>query len=429
MIPLLDRLTALDTPVRVGIIGIGSIGKGLVFQTFHTPGMAPVAIADIRVDRAIECAEWLGLDFQIVENRTDLEQAIDSNKLAVCESGELVASAGPMDVLIESSNAVYQGAVHAQTALETDKHVVMMNYEAELMYGPYLLELAKHHGRVYTCADGDQPTVIKRLIDGITLWGFDIVMGGNIKGFLDRYTNPTKIAPEADKRNLDHKMCSSYTDGSKLCVEMAVLANAINGRTTQPGMLGHRASSVLDIFELIDFPGIWQKGDRPLVDYLLGATPKGGVFVIGHTDDPFQQYTLSWFPPDMGPGPFYVFYRPYHLGHIEAMHGVAEAYLDNSARLQPRFGMKTNVYCYAKKDLKPGDLLDGMGGYTNYGLIENIEDNVAKPGLPQLLSENVRVARDIPKDQKILLSDCEFPHSEPASLLYQDALRITGDSR
>ena len=86
------------------------------------------------------------------------------------------------------------------------------------MYGPLLLELAMEEGVVYTCADGDQPTVIKKLIDDITLWGFDLVMAGNIKGFHDRYTNPTKIAPEADKRLLDHKMCSSYTDGTKLCV-------------------------------------------------------------------------------------------------------------------------------------------------------------------------------------------------------------------
>jgi predicted homoserine dehydrogenase-like protein len=422
MIPLKDRLIALESKIRVGIIGIGSIGKGLVFQTFHTPGMIPVAIADIRIERAIACAEWLGMDYRVVDTLSGLDNAIEQDRLAICESGELLSSAGPMDVVIEASNAVYPGANHAKTALTNDKHVVMMNYEAELMYGPYLLKLANEKNRVYTCADGDQPTVIKGLIDDLELWGFDLVMGGNIKGFLDRYTDPVKILPEAEKRSLDPVMCSSYTDGSKLCVEMAVLANAIDGRTLVPGMFGHRADSVHDIFQLIDFSTLWQKKDEPLVDYLLGAKPYGGVFAIGYTEDPFQQYTLSWFPPDMGPGPFYLFYRPYHLGHIEAMSCVAEACLDHSARLQPRFGMKTNVYCYAKKDLRAGDILDGMGGHATYGLIENTADNSQKPGLPQLLSENVRIKHHIGKDRKILVEDCELDLSSPENLLYQAAL-------
>jgi len=422
MIPLKDRLTALTADIRVGVIGIGSIGAGLVYQTRHTPGMAPVAIADIKLDKAVKCAEWLGVDFAVVDSVGALDRAIENGKMAVCQDGLLPASSGLIDVLIESSNAVYPGAIHAKTALEHGQHVVMMNYEAELMYGPHLLRVADANGKVYTCADGDQPTVIKRLVDDLDLWGLDLVMLGNIKGFLDRYTNPTKIAPEADKRSLDHKMCSSYTDGSKLCVEMAVLANALNGRTLVPGMLGKKTASIHDIFEVIDFGRIWNKGDPPLVDYVLDALPKGGVFVICHTDEPFQQYTLSWFPPDVGPGPFYLFYRPYHLGHIEAMACVAEAFLDHSARLQPRSGMKTNVYCYAKRDLAAGTELDGMGGYETYGLIENVDANAEAPGMPQLLCNGVKVKRPIRKDERILLDDCVFDADAAEFKLYEAAL-------
>lgn len=421
---LSQRLRRLEKEIQVAIIGIGSIGKGLVYQSHRTPGIKPVAISDIRIEKAIECAEWLKFDYKVVTNVSELNKCVEDGKVAVCQNGEVLASSPLVDVLIESSNAIIEGARHALQGIATGQHIVMMNYEAELMYGPYILQKANEQGVVYTCADGDQPTVIKTLVDELDLWGFDLVMAGNMKGFMDRYTDPTKIVPEADKRNLDHKMCSSYTDGSKLCVEMAVLANALDLRTAVPGMYGHKLNSIYDIFDAYNFEEIW-KDRKGVVDYVLGAQPKGGVFAIGYTEEKFQQHTLDWFPPDMGPGPFYLFYRPYHLGHIEAMACVAEAYLDHSARLQPNYGMKTNVFAYAKKDLKAGELLDGMGGYASYGLIENLSDNKDNPGIPICIAENVKLKRDFRKDERIGLKDVEFDRNDPSFDLYFKALEYT----
>ncbi len=418
---LRTRLQSLEKEIRVAIIGIGSIGKGLVYQVNATPGMKPVAIADIHLNKAIDCARWLNLDFEIVNTLDDLNYAVQRGKVAVTDKGELIASSGLVHVLIESSNAVLQGALHALKAIRNHQHVVMMNFEAEMMYGPVLLRAAQDEGVVYTCADGDQPTVIKRMIDDLELWGLDIVMAGNIKNFMDRYTDPVKIAPEADKRTLDHKMCSSYTDGTKLCVEMAVLANAINGKAAVPGMLGHRMKHVNDIFNYVNFDEVWDR-EHPLVDYVLGAEPKGGVFVVAHTADKFQQYTFNWFPPDVGPGPYYIFSRPYHLGHIEAMHCVAEAWLDGTARLQPAFGMRTNVHSYAKRDLRAGEKLDGMGGFNSYGLIENLSENMGSPGLPILLNDNLTLKRDIPKDGRISLDDVQYEAQDQSFQLYFEAL-------
>ncbi len=417
---MLSRVSARQADIKVAIIGIGSIGNGLVYQCHTTPGFRPVAIADIKIDRAITCATWLGLDYEVVDSLAALHDAVQGGKLAVSDDGELVAQCAQAEVLIEASNAVAAGARHALTALHHNKHVVMMNYEADLMFGPALLALARQNGLVYTSADGDQPTVIKRIVDEIEFWGFDLVMAGNIKGYLDRYVNPTIIIPEADKRNLDYKMCSSYTDGTKLGVEMAVLANGLGLRTAVPGMVGPRAAHIQDVFQLFDFETLWQ--DRQgVVDYVLGAQPTGGVFVIGYTESKFQQFTLDWFPPNMGPGPFYLFYRPYHLGHIEALLGVAEAVLDGRARLQPTYGFRTNVFTYAKKDLQPGDVLDGMGGYACYGLIENY-DNGRAPGLPILLADDVVLKRPIAKDQPILLADVEYDPDAFQFQFYAEAL-------
>jgi predicted homoserine dehydrogenase-like protein len=420
MRPLKSRLLSLDKDIRVAVIGIGSIGKGLVYQLNATPGMRPVALADIHINKAIDCAKWLQLDYKVVNSISDLNYAVQLGKVAITDDGELLASSGLVHVLIESSNAVLPGALHALRGIQNHQHVVMMNFEAEMMYGPMLLKQAQYEGVVYTCADGDQPTVLKKMIDDIELWGLDIVMAGNIKNYLDRYTDPVKIAAEADKRSLDHKMCSSYTDGTKLCVEMGVLANAINGKAAVPGMLGHRMQNVNEIFNHINFDEVWDR-KHPLVDYVLGSEPKGGVFVVAHTADKFQQYTFNWFPPDVGPGPYYVFSRPYHLGHIEAMQCVAEAYLDGTARLQPIYGMRTNVHTYAKRDLKAGDLLDGMGGFNSYGLIENLAGTDLKPGLPILLNDNLKLKRDIGKDQRIALEDVEYDPDDKAFRLYLHA--------
>ncbi len=407
-------------PINVGIIGIGSIGKGLVYQCHLSPGFKPVAIADIHLKKAESCAQFLGIPYTIVHTVADLKIAIQKNTLAVCENGLLICSCEEIDALIESTNALLPAAKHVLKAIEYQQHIIMMNYEAELMYGPILMKKAEAQNLVYTCADGDQPTVIKKLIDEITFWGFDLVMAGNMKGYLDRYTNPLKIAPEADKRSLDHKMCSSYTDGSKLCVEMAVLANALNLKTHTPGMYGPRIESIYEIFDHYDFEEIY-KNKQPIVDYVLGAQPKGGVFAIGYTEDKFQQYTLGWFPPEMGPGPFYLFYRPYHLGHIEALACVAEAVIYGTARLKPIHGMKTNVFCYAKQDLKAGEEIDGMGGFKTYGLIENLADTT-QPGLPICLADEVSLKRNYKKDERILLEDIVLNGQKEAFDLYLKAI-------
>lgn len=421
MISLKQRLQSLEKDIRVAVVGIGSMGKGLVYQINATPGMRPVAIADVHLKKAIDCAKWLQVDYDIVDTIQDLNFTIQRGRLAITDNAELLASSSLVHVFVESSSSVFQGAMHAMKAISNHQHVVMMNFEADLMYGPLLLRAAEEQGVAYTCADGDKPTVIKKLVDEINLYGFDLVLAGNVKNFQDRYTNPDKISFEADMRSLDHKMCSYFTDGTKVSVEMAVLANAINAKTPVAGMHGHRASSVYDIFKLYNFDKEWD-GKAPMVDYLLGAEPRGGVFVVGYTEDKFQQSTLGWFPPDIGPGPYYLFYRPYFLGHIEAIQCIAEAYFEGTARLQPAFGMKTNVFSYAKRDLKKGEILDGKGGFKAYGMIENMIDNHESPGLPILLSDNLVLKRDISKDQRIGLSDVDFnPEHRPFRLYFEAA--------
>jgi predicted homoserine dehydrogenase-like protein len=401
---MLEELKSLKHPIRVGLTGMGAMGKGLFYQCRITPGFDCIAIADVNLRRAADCAEWLGMPHQVVGNLDQAHDAVRKGLVAVCEDGEIPAQLGPVDAFIESTSSIAEGLRFSAAAVEHEKHLVLMNSEVDLTFGPLLAESAKRRGVVYTSCDGDQHCVLKRLADDVRLWGFELVMAGNIKGFLDRAATPESIIPEADKRRLDYRMATAYTDGSKLAVEMALLANGIGLSVKVPGMSGPRADRVTDVFKLFNFNELWEDR-RPFVDYVLGAEPGGGVFVVGASHDEYQKFMMSYYK--MGDGPFYLFYRPYHLCHVEALACVADAVLHGHSLLEPLHGFKAQVVAYAKRNLRKGQILDGLGGFDCYGLIEGVEAAGVDPGLPVCLSENVRLSRDIPMHGRIRMADLE----------------------
>lgn len=410
----------------MGIIGAGAMGKGLFYQCHITPGFECVALADIRPERAVACAQWLKRNYCVADDLEAMNRASSSGQLAICRDGHLLVLCDSVDVVIEASSAIALAGEFAVSALTERKHLVLMNAEIDLVFGPYLLELAQRNEGTYTSCDGDQHGVIKRLVDDLRLWGFELVMAGNIKGFLDRYSNPRKIVPEADKRNLDYKMATAFTDGTKLNIEMALVANALGLTVHKPGMHGPKAGNVQEVFQLFDFERLW-KDRRPFVDYILGAEPGGGVFAIGFCDNDYQQHMLNYYK--MGRGPFYLFYRPYHLCHIEAMSSVADAVLHGKALIQPEAGFRTNVYAYAKRDLMRGERLDGIGGYACYGLIENCAGPEGNSGLPICLADDITLSRDIHKDEKILMSDVGYDQTRRDFELYAKALKASWRDR
>lgn len=416
--PWYERLQHQSSKIRVAITGAGTIGKGLLHRCTTTPGFRCVVLADHNLEKAIACAESFEVSYRVVETRAEMAEAIDQGALAVCADGMLAARCERTDAFIGATGAIEAGGRFAETAIETGTHVGMMNAEADLTFGPYLMQKAEKAGVKYTSIDGDQHGVIRRLINKVELWGFDLVMAGNVKGYLDRYANPTSIIPEADKRDFDYRMCTSFTDGTKLCVEMALLANGLGLETAVPGMHGPRADHVTeapDVFALEEMYA--ERGG--VVDYVLEAEPGGGVFVVGYSEDPYVQDQMHTYK--MGDGPFYVFYRPYHLCHVEALQSVAEAVLDGRPLLRPDRGFQTNVYAYAKRDLEAGETLDGIGGYCCYGMIENTNEQGDQPGVPICLIEGAELTRDVSRDEKIRASDVRIDPQRSDVQMYEKA--------
>jgi predicted homoserine dehydrogenase-like protein len=412
------------TQVRFALVGAGSVGRGLYHQSRITPGVECPVVCDIDMNRALNALDET-TPRRVVHTEADLAQALASGMTAVCDDALLAAGAPGVGVIFDASTAIESAPATLERAMAGGKHVVMMNAEADALFGPWLWQLAQRHGVAYTSADGDQPAVIARLVEEMTFYGLEIAMVGNIKGFMDRATDPVKIRPEADKRGLDYRMCSAYTDGTKLCVEMAIVANALGGRVVQPGMLGPRMADALEMFDHFRFADLWRPGDDPIVDYVLGARPRGGVFVVGHTEDAYQRRMLDWFPPEIGPGPFYMLTRPYHLCHLEAMRTVLEVARSGRSLVAPRRGMRTEVIAHAKRPLRAGEVLDGAGGFAAYGLIENRADGSAT-GLPILLSNGVRLRRDVAADGRIAWDDVDAATvTEPTMQAWKRACAVS----
>jgi predicted homoserine dehydrogenase-like protein len=257
---------------------------------------------------------------------------------------------------------------------------------------------------VLTDSDGDQPGVIMNLYRFVQGIGCRPVLAGNLKGLHDRYRNPTTQEGFARRRGLSPQMATSFADGTKISFEMAIVANATGLRVAQRGMYGPEAASVHDAVELFPIDALLEHG---IVDYLVGAEPAPGVFVLGHQEHPVQRAFLDLYK--LGEGPLYTFYRPYHLCHFEVPSTIARAVLFGDATIAPLDHPVVDVVAAAKRDLRAGEVLDGIGFYMTYGLAENADVAAAENLLPMGLAEGCRLKRDIKKDQVLAYADVELP--------------------
>ncbi|WP_227021607.1 homoserine dehydrogenase [Oceaniferula marina] len=378
----------MKQPIRVGLAGAGCMGMGIARQIARTPGMHLSWVADTDLASA------------------EMAASFDSS----CRAGvsvDQMFDREPVDAFVESTNTIGPALDYCLRAIEERAHLVLMNAEVDLAFGPELLAASDQQGVMMTSDAGDQHGVLASMIHEIELWGFDIVQAGNIKGFLNRYATAEDLMGEAAKRNLNPIQCCAYTDGTKLNIEMAVLANAMGYVPVREGMSGPRASRVEQALDLFDFSKYPSLG---VVDYLLGAEPGGGVYVIGRCGDEVQIPYLSYYK--LGDGPYYLFYRPYHLCHLETPGAIARVVLGQDAVLQPWAGRVTEVYARAKCDLPAGTKIEhAIGGDAFYGMI----DCCSPARVPIALLEcepggqKPILARGLQKDEPLHWEDVEMP--------------------
>jgi len=402
----LEKRHQEGNPIRVAMVGAGYMGRGIALQIVTaTPGMNLVAISNRTLSEAERAYRQAGVEsVKAIETVVQLEGAIAQGQYAITDDAMLLCQAEGVDAVIEVTGTIEFGAQVALKVIENGKHVILMNAELDATLGPILKVYADRAGVVITNSDGDQPGVIMNLYRFVKAIGCRPVLAGNIKGLHDPYRTPETQRGYAAKYHQKPQMVTSFADGTKISMEMAVVANGTGFKVGQRGMYGPHCAHVKDALALFSMDQLLDGG---LVDYVVGAEPAGGIFVLGYNEHPIQQRYMRYYK--MGDGPLYAFYTPHHLCHLEAPLTVARAALFQDAALTPLGGPVCDVIIAAKRDLKVGEVLDGLGGFTSYGLLENSRVCQAENLLPMGLSEWCCLKRDVSRDQVITYDDVELP--------------------
>jgi len=413
----LKKREAEGRPIQVGIIGAGYMGRGMALQIEKSiPGMRVAAIYNRTPETARFALEQCGIENPAQATSVgDIESAVERGNYVYCDDADLVCKAGNIDAIVEATGEVEFGAQTSLSAIENGKHLILMNAELDAVVGPILKTYADKAGVVMTNVDGDQPGVLMNLLRWVETIGYHPVLAGNIKGLQDHYRNPETQAGFAEKHRQKPKMITSFADGTKISMEMAVVANATGFGVSVRGMKGPTCNHVTEAIDCFTEEELSSGG---IVDFILGAEPGPGVFVIGFNDEPVLQQYANYLK--MGDGPYYTFYIPYHLPHLESPLTVARAVLFQDAAIAPMGAPVAEVLTAAKIDLKAGEVLDGIGGFHCYSLIDNID--VARAGnfVPMSLIESCTLTRDVAKDDIISYQDLTLPEGRVCDRLRRE---------
>lgn len=401
----LEKRQQTENPIRVGLIGAGYSGRNIAHQIINSfPGLRLVAISNRNIVKAHNAYASAGVtEILEVVNARDLEQSILNKHFAITDDAAVLCEAEGVDAVIEATGTIEFAAGVVLRAIEHGKHIIVLNCELDSTLGPILKARADQANVIYSNSDGDEPGVAMNMLRFVKSIGLKPKVAGNLKGLYDPYRTPETQRGFAEAHNQKPETMTSFADGTKLSMELTVLANATGFRVCKRGMYGPALDHVNDSSEYYR--------DRLLeggmVDYLVGAAPGNGAYVIGYSEDPVKADYLKYLK--MGDGPLYVFYTPFHLPQLEIPLTVARAVLFGDATVAPLGKPVCDAIAIAKRDLKAGERLDGLGGFTCYTLIENYDISRQENALPMGVSEDCRLKRDIPKDQSITYDDVELP--------------------
>jgi predicted homoserine dehydrogenase-like protein len=384
------------------MIGAGAKGRAIALQLgTPPPGLRLVAIANRTPAHAERAFNEAGLTkWMRVDSAAEAGKVISKGTCILTDNPEVLTRCDAIDILVEVTGTVEPAAQVVLDAFEHGKNVVLMNAELDSLVGPILKSKADRARVIITHTDGDEPGVAMTLLRYLRSLGLRPVAAGNIKGMVDYYRTPDTQRAFAEKNDQDVRKITSFADATKLSMETTVLANATGFQVGRRGMYGPACKHVRDLANLLPADQLLGTG---LIDYALGAEPGTGAFVIVHEDSPLKKAQLAYYK--LGAGPFYVFYTPYHLPHIQIVSTLGRAALHRDATAAPLGGPVCEVVAVAKCDLKAGQRLDGVGGFCTYGLIENAPAARADDALPIGLSEGRVLRRDVKKDSVLSFRD------------------------
>ncbi len=420
MLGYYNKFKALEskgTPVRVAIIGIGQMGRALVSQLVKLPGIQPTVLVDHKHSRAISAlSQHQHCKYTYVENIEDAERTIADGGIAICEDMSLATNNRYVDIVIDATGSVTASVEISLSAIENKKHIILMTVEADATVGYILRKKAEKAGVMLTGMAGDEPGAIMELYEQARTMGLEVlVLGKGKNNPVEEGANPISCAEKAEKNKMNSYMLASFVDCTKTMIELAAVANATGLLPDVDGCHGVRA----ELGELTAVLSTKNEGgilsSYRVVEYIQGIAP--GVFAIVTTDNAELREELKYL--SMGDGPRYLLYRPYHLCSLEIPITIARIIFDRQASLWIEDKPIAEVVAVAKRNLRTGEELDRIGGFTSRGVLTTRKNALERGLLPiGLINNHTVVKGNIQKGEWLRLCDVELDAHSPVVKLW-----------
>ncbi len=443
LFPMLGTRNEAGRPVRVGLIGAGKFGSMVLAQAMRIPGFHVVGVADLDVGKARASLDRVGWPAERYAAPT-LDDAMRTGATCVLDDAHALAAHPGIECIIEATGHPIAGIRHGLAAIEGGKHVVMVNVEADVLCGPLLAARARAKGLVYSMAYGDQPALICELVDWARSCGFELTSAGKGMNFEPRYRYSTPDTvwgffgwseEQVAKGDFNPKMYNSFTDGTKAAIEMAAVANGTGLDCPDDG-LAFPPAGLHDLARV--FRPVADGGRLPragLLDIAASQEPDGrevpnniryGVFVTFKAHNEYARACFAQYGLQTDPSGWYAsMWRPFHMIGLETSISVLSAVLRN----EPTGSCKEfrgDAVATAKKDLKPGEMLDGEGGYAVWANAIPASRSLALGALPIGLAGNVRLKRAVARDTIVGFDDVELKDDLDVVALRRE---MEGDAR
>jgi predicted homoserine dehydrogenase-like protein len=366
--------------IKIGIVGTGFIARGLSFIIARHTQYVLSSVLTRRHNHP----------------QTDYGLAIDPLKI----TNSIHAFIDNTDIIVECSGSVLHGTEVIYHALKAGRQVITMNAELQVTTGSWLQQFG-----YLTEAEGDQPGSTARLHQDVVASGFKPLILGNIKGYLNHNPTLADMIYWSKKNGISLNQVTSFTDGTKVQIEQALVANGLGVTIAQNGLLGCTSQTLqegaLELAYLADTLGY------PISDFIIPNDSSTGVFIVA-THDPEQQPYLQYYK--LGEGPYYILERTFHLCHLEIMKTVTASYHGDPPLLNNGHYPHISVAAIAKKPLYPDQTLEhGIGSFDMRGEAIKISD--CPSHIPIGLIENCVVKRPIEAGQTITFDDLIIPDS------------------
>ncbi len=395
--------------IKLAIIGAGKMGASLISQLSNIDAMEVKLVIDRTPQKAIDALKKAGIPEERIIYTDDYNEGyevLEKGYVCVSTNYRLSYKLLQINAVIDCTGNPSFGAVIARKTIQYHKHMISFNVECEATVGPVLHDMAKKAGVVYTGILGDEPGAIIDLCDQAFGMGLDVLVAAKGKNNkLDEYATPETLKEEAKGKNLSAKMLTSFVDGTNTMLELNSVCNALGFLPDTFGCHGIDTSpkTAVEDFKLKREGGILD--NYKIVEFSKGMAP--GVFIIATSDKEDVRDLMKFL--GFGDGPNYLMYRPYHLTSLEAPITIYNAVVENEPTIAPIQGQVADTITIAKRDIKAGESLDGIGSEKVYGKLTSHTRSMNEDLLPiGLITPKTVATCDIPKDTLIEMNMVEI---------------------